>query len=62
MSLTLDEIHAEALSLPEKSRAELVERLTPRWSKPGFRRPSVAANNCWTAASKEFRRRRYSPG
>lgn len=27
MSLTLDEIHAEALSLPEESRAELVERL-----------------------------------
>jgi putative addiction module component (TIGR02574 family) len=27
MSLTLDEIHAEALNLPEESRAELVERL-----------------------------------
>jgi hypothetical protein len=27
MSLTLEEIHAEALSLPEESRAELVERL-----------------------------------
>ena len=27
MSLTLEQIHAEALSLPQESRAELVERL-----------------------------------
>jgi putative addiction module component (TIGR02574 family) len=27
MSLTLEEIHAEALNLPHESRAELVERL-----------------------------------